>query len=515
MPVIELREAEADYFQAKIENAPDVGQRAVAAYDAGSRHLEVLKDYTRLRYQMGDLENLLEHEKPLSRTKAFQRLYTLLKSNVQLLRYGFSMPRPEHMEDLGTLDQKRVLYFLHNSLPIDSGGYATRTHGLLRGVAENGYRISGVTRLGYPHDRGPKYADRVVPPTDVVNGIGYFRNNSEDYGMGRQPIVEYMQKNLHANMALVRRERPAILHGASNYINGITATFLAKKFGLKSIYEVRGLWELTRASREEHYMASDAFRQYARMEADACKNADHVFALTKALKQIMIDRGVDGDKITILPNGVDSDQFVPLDRNAALGAKLGIAPDELVIGYIGSIVDYEGIDDLLRAFRLILDRTSIKARLLIVGDGAVWEDCKTLAAELALGDRVIFTGRVPHSEVPDYYSLVDVTPFPRKPLPVTEAVSPLKPFEALAMAKCVVSSDVDALDEIVIEGETGLKFRKGNVESFAAVLTETLTNTDLRRRLSEQGRDWVCKNRDWRVISKTITETYDRLLGER
>lgn len=178
MPVIELREAEADYFQAKIENAPDVGQRAVAAYDAGSRHLEVLKDYTRLRYQMGDLENLLEHEKPLSRTKAFQRLYTLLKSNVQLLRYGFSMPRPEHMEDLGTLDQKRVLYFLHNSLPIDSGGYATRTHGLLRGVAENGYRISGVTRLGYPHDRGPKYADRVVPPTDVVNGIGYFRNNS-------------------------------------------------------------------------------------------------------------------------------------------------------------------------------------------------------------------------------------------------------------------------------------------------------------------------------------------------
>lgn len=507
----EGRDAEEEYFKSKIELNPDLALRAVNAYEAGSRHLEVLKDYTRHKYQMGELEDLLQHEKVLSRTKAFQKLFASLKSNVQLLRYGFNMPRPEHIEDLGTLDEKRVLYFLHNSLPIDSGGYATRTHGLLRGVAENGYRISGVTRLGYPDDRGPKYAGRIFPPTDVVNGIGYFRNNSTEYGMGRQPIVDYMQKNLHANMALVRRERPAILHGASNYINGITATFLAKKFGLKSVYEVRGLWELTRASREEHYMTSDSFRQYARMEADACKNADHVFALTSALKDIMIDRGVDGSKITILPNGVDTDQFVPLERNRALAEKLKIAEDELVIGYIGSIVDYEGIDDLLRAFRLILDRSKLKVRLLIVGDGAVWEDCKKLADELALGQRVIFTGRVPHSDVQDYYSLVHVTPFPRKPLPVTEAVSPLKPFEALAMGKCVVASNVSALDEIVIEGETGLKFKKGDMDSFASTLEVLLTNHELRHKLSVQGRKWVIENRDWRRIATKITDVYDML----
>lgn len=512
--VIDTREAEADFFRARIDNTPDAAQKAIEAYEAGSRHLEVLKEYVRTRYRMGDLEDLLQHEKPLSRTEAFRRLYGNIKSNAQLLRYGFSMPREEHMEDLGTLDRKRVLYLLHNSLPIDSGGYAMRTHGLLRGVAENGYRISGVTRLGYPQDRGPRYAERSYPDADIVSGIGYFRNQSDTVGMGKQPIITYLQKNLIANMPLVRRERPAILHGASNYINGVTATFLAKKFGLKSVYEVRGLWELTRASREDYYIASDGFRQYARMEAEACQNADHVFALTNALKDIMIARGVAGDKITVLPNGVDADQFTPISRNHALAGRLGIENDELVIGYIGSIVDYEGIDDLLRAFRLLLDRVRQKVRLLIVGDGAVWEEMKVLARELDLGERVIFTGRVPHAEVPDYYSLLDITPFPRKPLPVTEAVSPLKPFEAMAMEKCVIASDVAALDEIIQQGENGMKFQKGNIDSFAAVLSEAVEQQGLRRTLSKQGRDWVCRNRDWRVISKTITDTYDRILTQ-
>jgi glycosyltransferase involved in cell wall biosynthesis len=421
------------------------------------------------------------------------------------------MPRDEHIESLGTLDRRRVLYFLHNSLPIDSGGYATRSHGLLRGVAEQGYRISGVSRLGYPQDRGVKYAEQRFNDVDIVNGIGYFRNQSTEFGMGRQPMVDYLQRNLLANMPIVRRERPAILHGASNYINGITATFLAKKFNLKSVYEVRGLWELTRSSREEGYSESDAFRQYARMEAEVCGNADHVFALTSALKDIMIKRGVDGDKITVLPNGVDVDQFTPLPRNVALAAKLGLAPDDLVIGYVGSVVDYEGIDDLLRAFRLLLDRGLGRARLLIVGDGAVLDVMRSLAAELDLGDKVIFTGRVPHDQVPDYYSLIDITPFPRKPLPVTEAVSPLKPFEALAMCKCVIASDVAALDEIVIQGQTGLKFAKGSIEALANTLQEVLQNDELRMRLSVEGRAWVIANRDWRVIARHIADTYARL----
>lgn len=504
---------EAAFLKMKADQQRNISPDALAAYKAGSRHVEVVKEYVRDRYRAGDLVSLLEHEGALSGTQSFRRMFANIRANTQLMRYGFSMPRDEHKEDLGTLDRKRVFYMLHNSLPIDSGGYATRTHGLLRGISENGYRVSGVTRLGYPQDRGAKYANKTYAVTNVINGVGYYRHQSKTDGLGSQPLVGYLQKNLLAHMPLIRKERPAILHAASNYINGVSATFLARKFGLKSIYEVRGLWELTRASREEGYMESDAFRQYARMEAEACNNADHVFALTAALKDIMVERGVDADKITILPNGVDADQFHPLSPNLVLGAELGIAEDELVIGYIGSIVDYEGIDDLIHAFYKLIIRSDFKVKLLIVGDGAALGEVQGLVTSLGLSEKVIFTGRVPHEEVPDYYSLVDITPFPRKPLPVTEAVSPLKPFEAMAMEKCVLASNVAALDEIIIEGENGMKFKKGDVESLSYVLENLLHDKDLRQKLARQSRKWVIENRDWRQISTKITDVYDRLLA--
>jgi glycosyltransferase involved in cell wall biosynthesis len=480
---------------------------------SGSSDLELLRTNVRDRYKAGDLEALLEHEAALKGPSNMRRLFANIKSDVQLLRHGFSMPRPEHMEHLGKVDKKRVLYLLHNSLPLDSGGYATRTHGLLRGIVENGYRVSGVTRLGYPQDRGGAFQDQTYAPQELVNGIGYHRHQSQLSGLNKQPSIEYLQLNLQAHMPLVRKERPAILHGASNYINGLSTTFLARRFGLKSIYEVRGLWELTRASREPAYMTSDAFRLYARMEAEVCNNADHVFALTAALKDIMIDRGVDGDKITLLPNGVDADQFSPVPINKALAIQLGIAEGELVIGYIGSIVDYEGLDDLILAFHGLQSRLDIKARLLIVGDGDMLNDLKALALDLNLGDSIIFTGRVPYEAVPDYYSLIDIAPFPRKPLPVTEAVSPLKPFEAMAMEICVLASNVAAFDEFVTDGLNGMTFEKGNAQSLEVALEELLQNHDLRNRLSKQSRKWVIETRDWQQISRIITDVYDGLLG--
>ena len=109
----------------------------------------------------------------------------------------------------------------------------------------------------------------------------------------------------------------------------------------------------------------------------------------------------------------------------------------------------EDLDYLLEAARELKRRGEQGFSILIVGDGAMLPRLRELATELELDDVVIFTGRVPHSEVEDYYSVVDIAPFPRKSLPVTEMVSPLKPFEAMAMNKLIISSDVAALDEIM------------------------------------------------------------------
>ena len=184
-----------------------------------------------------------------------------------------------------------------------------------------------------------------------------------------------------------------------------------------------------------------------------------------------------------------------------------------MIGYIGSLVSYEGLDLLISSLPLVQESTDAKFKLLIVGDGAYMEKLQDLTNNLGLTELVLFTGRVPHEEVERYYSIVDIAPFPRLPQPVTEMVSPLKPFEAMAMEKAVISSNVAALEEIIEDKVTGILFNKGDIQHLATSLVELIENKELRSNLGNEARVWVEKQRDWSKISETLNGVYNRLEG--
>lgn len=425
--------------------------------------------------------------------------------NSDLARDGFPFPaqrsspeyepRPDH-----------VLYLLHNALPHHSGGYATRTHGLLTELNRIGWDVDGVTRLGYPYDM-PGMADvPELPPRDQVGEVTYHHLLTGRQIEKKNPMFDYTERYLDALLPVARTERPAVVHGASNHWNGLTAVKAANLLGIPSVYEVRGLWEITRGSRDPAWMASDQYRYIARMETDAARGATRVFAITEALKAELVERGVDESKIKVVPNGVDTERFTPLPRNEALAEQLRIS-GRTVIGYVGTVVDYEGLDLLLEAAR-ILKRTREDFHVLIIGDGAALEGLEKFTVAEGLSDVVTFTGRVPHEDVERYYSIIDIAPFPRLPLPVCEMVSPLKPFEAMAMGKAVVASDVAALSEIVTSGTNGLLHAKGSADSLTEQLEALLDSPDLVRSLGEQSRAWVVEKRDWRRLAKEISETY-------
>ncbi|MEK8227737.1 glycosyltransferase [Oerskovia sp. M15] len=132
-----------------------------------------------------------------------------------------------------------------------------------------------------------------------------------------------------------------------------------------------------------------------------------------------------------------------------------------------------------------------------------------------MGRVVTFTGRVPHADVERYYSLVDIAPFPRLPLPVCELVSPLKPFEAMAMGKAVVASDVRALAEIIDDGVNGLLHKKGSVEDLTRVIESLLDNPALVGQLGETSRKWVETERDWASLADKVSSIYEELVQGR
>ena len=313
--------------------------------------------------------------------------------------------------------------------------------------------------------------------------------------------------------------RPEWVVAASDYMTALPALIAARRLGLPFLYEVRGFWEVTRQSREPGFERSEDFRIQGLLDAEVARRADHVFTLTGPMRDELVRRGVNPATITLLPNSCDPERFAPRARDAALAARLGIPASVPVIGYIGAFVQYEGLEDLVAAGALLRGRGRDFRLLLIGGEttsgaekGPVTAEIERIAAETGLGDRLIMPGRVPHEEVAVYYSLIDIAPFPRKPQPVTEMVSPMKPLEALAMEKAVVVSSVAALTEMIADGETGLVFAKGDVASLAEVLDRLIGDRGLRARLGRNGRDWVVRQRTWAEMGRRVRATLEALV---
>lgn len=405
----------------------------------------------------------------------------------------------------------RICYVLHNSLPFASGGYATRAQGVALGLKEAGFDVVALTRPGFPLDAKPELTADAVPFQDEIEGITYRRLLTPSR-QGRS-AVGYMEAAADSIAAEFEVIRPAFVMAASNYQTALPALIAARRLGIPFAYEIRGFWEITRISREPEFIHTPSYKIQELLEAETAKHADHVFTLTGPMKQELVRRGVPADHITLLPNSCEPESFVPRPRDAVLAAKLGIPEDVAVIGYIGTFVQYEGLELLVEAAANLRDR-GLAFRLLLVGNenvsagdaGPITTEVQHISQERGLEDWLIMPGRVPHDQVESYYSLIDIAPFPRKAQPVTEMVSPMKPLEAYAMEKAVVASSVGALREMVLDDKTGLVFEKDDVGSLTDALARLIRDPELRARLGKEGRRWVVAERTWGATAKIAAD---------
>ena len=323
--------------------------------------------------------------------------------------------------------------------------------------------------------------------------------------MGRDADLRYAAK-------LTTELKPAVLHAASNYANAVIALALRDATRLPVVYEVRGFWEDTWLSRHtgtRDLKLSDRYRLTRALETHCMKSADLVVTLGEAMRDEILERGVDPDKVIIVPNGVSEEFLQPLpDDQGRLRASLGIKPGEHVVGLVSSLVAHEGIGTLLEAVKILGDR-GIRTRALIVGDGPERPALQRQAE--ALGIDAIFPGRVPMSQVRAYHAVLDAFVVPRTPDRVCQLVTPLKPIEAMASGLPVVVSGVRALSEIVNDKVTGLLSPPLDPAALADALSELLGSADLREKLGANAREWVARDRTWAHNAARYREAYARL----
>ena len=406
----------------------------------------------------------------------------------------------------------RVLHLLTNSLPYREAGYTLRTQSIARSQLDAGLDPHLATRAGFPLVDGMAGA----PRSQLIEGVPYHRL-LPDLEPGSGPDV-LTTATARAAARLVHELRPAVLHPASNFLNAQVALALRDRFGIPVVYEVRGFLEETWASRTvaggggggRDVEEADRYRGAKDAETACMLAADAIVTLSDTMRTEIIARGCDPARLVVIPNAVDIERFEPHARDDVLAASLGIEAGETVLGYVSTLNRLEGIDTLLDAAAILRARGH-RICVLLVGDGEDRVPLEARAGQPDLAGRVIFTGRVPHDRVGAYYALIDVFVVPRTADRVSQLVTPLKPFEAMALQRTLVVSDLAALKEIVTDGETGRTFRAGDATNLADVVEPLLDDPARRTELGAAAREWVAANRTWRQNGLLYRQLYERL----
>ncbi len=381
----------------------------------------------------------------------------------------------------------RVLHVFDHSLPLQSG-YAFRSRAILKEQHALGLETVQVTSSKHAYAGGAEGQD----------GLRFHR--TAPGRLGWIPVLDQYDvvRSLEARLRDVLAKEPIdLVHAHSPCLVGIAAFRASRAFDLPFVYEMRALWEDASVDHGATQPDSLRYRAARMLETWILRRADAVVCICEGLKREIIERGIAPRRVTVVPNAVDLERFTWLDRrDAELAARLGL-DSKPVIGFIGSLYGYEGVELLLDALaRLRESRPELI--LLIVGGGPEEERLKPRIRDLGLDERALTMGPVPHAEIARYYSLVDLLIYPRRRTRLTELVTPLKPLEAMAQGKLILASDIGGHRELIRHGETGILFPPNDPEAIAGTVNHALEARSSWPVIAAAARRYVERERTWR-----------------
>lgn len=406
-----------------------------------------------------------------------------------------------------------ILHMVGRVLPETQTGYTLRTQYTALAQIRKSLPVAIVGQAGI--------TEQEVEQTEhyVHGGVDYYLLP----GVARNELLldEWLAENIRGLAQLVVEIRPSVLHAQSDFFNALIVHAVGTKYSIPTVYESRGFWEESWLSRTidangwgdgadilfSMYGLPDAYSLRKRAEEIARQLPDHVFTLAEVMRDHIIESAqgqILDDSVSIVPNAVEATNFPVQESDRSLAEEIGLPAEALVVGYISSIVEYEGIDTLIDGYHLAAAVSDQPLCLLLVGDGAYLPTLRKRVESAGI-ENVFFTGRVPHEDVLRYYGLIDLFVVPRKASTVADLVTPLKPFEAFSTGRTVILSDVGALQEIARQSGAVETFRAGDSTDLSRKLLELIRNPVRRQELGRVASRWV---RNYRTWDSNVSEYY-------
>jgi glycosyltransferase involved in cell wall biosynthesis len=343
------------------------------------------------------------------------------------------------------------LIYLHQYFNTPEMSGSTRSYEIGRRLAAAGHQVDIVTSWQEPSDRRGWFTTAVAGmqvhwlPVRYSNHMGYAAR-----------LGAFCRFAWAAARRAASLPADVVFATSTPLTIALPAVYAARRLRVPMVFEVRDLWP-------ELPIAVGALRNpllraaARRLERFAYANSSAVIALSPGMAQGVVRAGYDARKVVMVPNAADLDMF---RRDAARGAefraRLGIAPDRVLVAYVGTLGRINGVAYLAQVAAACRDDPRLS--FLVVGDGLEREQVRALARGLGILDRNFsMLARTPKAEVPALLSAVDVATSLFLPIAQMEANSANKFFDALAAGCCVAINYGGWHQQLLAEHDAGLR----------------------------------------------------------
>ncbi|MCB2202389.1 glycosyltransferase [bacterium] len=375
-------------------------------------------------------------------------------------------------------------------------------------------------RIGIHVDVFTRSMDEHVP--QVSHDLGYFNRvvhipAGPEIFLPKSELAEHIDRFAEEVIAFGERKgiRYDLVHG-HYWMSGVAGEILKKTWDvpLLQMFHTLGLMKQRIGQTPEEREGEERVSG----ERGVMQAADRIIAATEAERsQLELLYGVNHQKVTIIPPGVDTHHFYPIPPDEAKEA-IGISPDDRMALFVGRIEPLKGVDTLIRAMAIVKQRCRqfvCPHYLAIIGGdpeghperdtdemGRLQELCKSLG----LDDIVLFLGKRGQDTLPYYYSAAEVVVMPSH----YESFG-MVALEAMACGTPVIASRVGGLAYLVQEGETGFFVPAQDPEALAEKLRLMFVDHEMRSRMGTQAVAYAQRFR-WEVIADEIAAVYRQML---
>jgi glycosyltransferase involved in cell wall biosynthesis len=230
-------------------------------------------------------------------------------------------------------------------------------------------------------------------------------------------------------------------------------------------------------------------------------SSDNVIAVSNSVQRHLVSIGVPSERITVIPNGVDLEEFCPVINTNR-------DDDQISVIFVGRLLPNKGLEYLIEAAKSVVSKRSSGIKFKIIGDGPHKAQFENLVKRNGLGDYFDFLGKIPRvSDV-----LEDGGIFVRPSL--TEGM-PLTVLEAMSCKLPVIATKVAGTQELIVQNETGLLVDPGNVQQLADAILYLVNCPEDAERLGHNARAFIeCHYKErysWETVASKMLSLYKSL----